>query len=116
MTPGTKRVRIGSPVYIINGGSDVIIDCRIISGTRPITIKWLHNGSPDPTRGNVSTITITDAQDRDIFQCRADNSIGFDTENTTIIDIGGRWIMHVCMHTYTYVNPIHTIKRTYICG
>ena len=65
-----------------------------MNGTPPITIKWLRNGSPDPTRGNVSTITITDASNGDIFKCRAENNIGFDTENTTIYITDGKWIMH----------------------
>ena len=83
ITRGNKRVKIGTPVYVYKG-FDVIIDCKIVYGTPPITIKWFRNGSPDPTRGNVSTITITDASNGDVFKCRADNNIGFDTENTTI--------------------------------
>ena len=92
-TRSNKRVKIGTPVYVYSG-FDVIIDCNIMSGTPPITIKWLRNGSLDPTRGNVSTITITDARNGDIFKCRAENNIGFDTENTTIYIIDGKWIMH----------------------
>ena len=83
ITEGTQRVKIGTPVYVAYG-SDVIIDCNIVDGTRPITITWHRNGSPDSTRGNVSTITINDARDGDVFKCRADNSIGSDIKNTTI--------------------------------
>ena len=82
-TGGNKRVKIGTPVYVI-GGFHVIIDCNIVNGTPPITIQWLHNGSPDPTRGNISTITITNPRNGDVFKCRADNIMGFDTESTTI--------------------------------
>ena len=78
-----KTVDIGSPVYVVDG-FDVTIDCRILTGTRPITISWFRNGMPDPSRGNVSTITVTDYSDGDRFTCRADNNIGFDIEMTTI--------------------------------
>ena len=55
-----------------------------MNGTSPINITWFRNGSPYPTGGNTSTITITDVRNGDVFKCRADNIIGFDTENTTI--------------------------------
>ena len=46
--------------------------------------------------GNSSTtITITDAQNNDIFECKADNIIGFDAENTTIYTECGKYIMHM---------------------
>ena len=83
ITRGNKTVKIGTPVYV-HDGFDVIIDCNIVNGTSPITIQWFHNGSPDTTRGNVSTITITDASNGDVLKCRADNLIGFDTKNTVI--------------------------------
>ena len=83
ITRGNKTVKIGAPVYVYTG-YDVIIDCNIVNGTPPITIQWFRNGSPDSTRGNVSTITITNASNGDVFQCRADNIAGFDTENTVI--------------------------------
>ena len=83
ITRGNKTVKIGTPVYV-HDGFDVIIDCNIVNGTPPITIQWFHNGSPDLTRGNVSTITITNASNGDVFKCRADNIKGFDTENTVI--------------------------------
>jgi len=84
---GTMRVDIGSPVYVVDG-SDVVIDCDIASGTPPITIHWFCNGQPDPSRGNVSTITVNDANSGDVFMCRADNKIGFDMESTTISVFG----------------------------
>ena len=89
ITRGDKSVDIGTPVYI-HDGFDVIIDCNIVNGTPPITIQWFRNGSPDLTRGNVSTITITDASNGDVFKCRADNNIGFDCEITTIFVESGK--------------------------
>jgi len=77
------RVDIGTPVYVIDG-SNVVIVCDIASGTPPMTIRWFRNGQLDPSRGNVSTITVTDANDCDVFMCRADNNVGFDMKNTTI--------------------------------
>ena len=97
LTEGTKRVKIGSPIYV-GHGFNVIIDCNIVNGTPPITVTWSRNGSPYSTRGNSSnTITITDVHSGDVFKCRADNNIGFDTESTTI-DVIGKCIMHICMY------------------
>ena len=89
VTRGNKAVNIGTPVYVYTG-YDVIIDCNIVNGTPPITIQWFRNGSPDLTRGNVSTITITNASNDEVFKCRADNIEGFDTENTVIHVITGK--------------------------
>lgn len=83
VTRGNKRVKINTPVYVVNR-FDVIIDCDIVSGTPPITITWFRNGMLEAFRGNVSIITITNYTDGDVFQCRADNDIGFDEESTTI--------------------------------
>ena len=93
VTRGNKSVKIGTPVYVYDGFV-VIIDCNIVNGTPPITIQWFRNGSPDPTRGNVSTITISDVNHFDVFKCRADNIIGFDSEYTTIHVEYGKF---VCM-------------------
>ena len=89
VTNGMKKVKIGSPVYV-RKGYNVVIVCNIADGTPSITIQWFRNGSPDPTRGNVSTITITDARNGDVFKCRADNNIGFDSESTIINIIYGK--------------------------
>ena len=88
ITRENKRVKIGTPVYVYDG-YDVIIDCNIIEGAPPITITWFRNGSPDSTRGNVSTITINDASNGDVFKCRAENYITFDNEST-IIYVSGK--------------------------
>ena len=76
---------IGTPIYIVDG-FNVTLVCHIASGTRPITIMWLHNNAPYPAGGNHSVITIpdTDYDDGDIFTCRADNIVGFDMENSII--------------------------------
>ena len=93
---GNKRVKIGVPVYVYSG-YDVMIDCNIVNGIPPITIQWFRNGSPDSTRGNVSTITITDASNGDVFKCRADNVIGFDTANNTIhVEYGKYLYVRIC--------------------
>ena len=90
ITRDSKRANIGTPVHVYTG-FDVIIDCNIVNGTPPITIQWFRNGSPDSTRGNVSTITITDASNGDVFKCRADNIAGYDIESTVIqIEYGKR--------------------------
>ena len=68
-----------------------MIDCNIANGTPPINITWFRNGSPYATGGNDSTITITDARNGDVFMCKVDNIIGFDTENTTIYVEGGKY-------------------------
>ena len=83
LPPGDMEVQIGSPAYVVDR-FDVTIVCDIASGTRPITISWFHNGVLDSTRGNVSTITVSNYNDGDLFTCRADNDIGFDMESTTI--------------------------------
>ena len=88
--PEDIEVQIGSDAYVIDG-FDVTIVCNILTGIRPITIVWFHNGMVDPTRGNVSTITVTNYNDGDVFTCRADNDVGFDEESTTI-NVFGKWI------------------------
>ena len=64
------------------------IVCDILSGTLPVTVTWFRNGVLDPTRGNASTITVTDYNNSDVFTCRAENDVGFDMENTTINVVG----------------------------
>ena len=64
-----------------------------MNGTPPITIEWFRNGSPDPTRGNVSTITITDASNNEVFTCKANSRGSFATENTTIYVEYGKYML-----------------------
>ena len=84
ITRGNRRVKIGTPVYV-HSGFIVLIDCKIVSGSRPVNITWFRNGLLYPTRRNFFTITLTDLKNGDVFSCRADNIIGNDTsENTTL--------------------------------
>ena len=83
-----QSVKIGTPVYVVDG-FNVTIDCDVISEVPPINITWCRNGVPDLFRGNVSTITITDASDGDVFTCRAENNIGCDKKET-IINVFGK--------------------------
>ena len=96
---GDKRVKIGTPVYAYKG-FDVIIDCNIVSGTSPMTITWFRNGSIYPTGENASTtITITDASNGDVFECRVNNSVGFDIENTTLYVEYGKYVcIYICVY------------------
>ena len=87
VSPEDIEVNIGSSAYVVDG-FDITIVCNILSGTRPITIMWLRNGMVDPTRGNVSTITVTDYNDGDVFTCRTENDVGFDVGTTTINVLG----------------------------
>ena len=107
ITSGNKRVNVGTPVYV-HTVYDVIIDCNIVNGTPPITIQWFRNGSPDSTRGNVSTITITDASNGDVFKCRADNIVGFDTESTIIHVEYGKYIRMYVYHFISQCVLMHT--------
>ena len=110
ITRGNKRVKIGTPVYV-HDGFDVMIDCNTVNGTPPINITWFRNGSPYPTRGSISTITITDASNDDVFKCRADNIIAFDTESTTIyVKYGGKCVCHV----YMFIGLC--VLYMYMCG
>ena len=81
-------VKIGSPVYVVDG-SDVIINCSILTGTPPVTFIWLRNGVLDSSLGNADSITINYYMDGDMFTCRADNNIGYDNE-TSIINMFGK--------------------------
>ena len=80
---GNIKVKIGSPVYTVDGFNINII-CNVTSGESPITISWFHNNEPDQYRGNVSSIMITNATAGDVFTCRAYNKIGFDIKHTQI--------------------------------
>ena len=81
--PGDVTVKIGSPVYVVDG-FDVIINCSILTGTPPVTIIWLRNGVLDSSLGSATSITIDDYMDGDMFTCRADNNVGYDNETSTI--------------------------------
>ena len=93
--PGDITVTIGTTVYVVDG-SDVILVCNLVNGTRPITIRWIRNGASYPAGGNQSIITIpdTDYNDGDNFTCRAENIVGFD-EETTMINVFGKQISFI---------------------
>ena len=86
---GMMRFRIGSTAYIVEGYTVQII-CELTTTflqyeEHPITISWLRNGKPDQTRGNMSVITVTDANHDDVFTCIANNTILSQSKNTSII-------------------------------
>ena len=91
---GVITVNVGSTVYTVDGITIVII-CNVISGDPPITISWLRNGVLDQSRGNITTINVTDTQlnaptinvtdtQLVVFTCRAENTETF-TQRDTII-------------------------------
>ena len=114
ITSGDKRVKIGTPVYV-HDGYNVIIDCEVVDGSPPINITWFRNGSPYPTSGSVSTITITDANYEDVFKCRADNSIGFDIESTVIYVEYGKGVRMSCIHYIDNCLCVHTYVLCVVC-
>ena len=91
---GVMRFRIGSTAYIVDGYTvQIICNTTIFRGSEehPITISWLRNGKPDQTRGNVSMITVADANHNDVFTCIANSTIISRSENTTIIFVHHRF-------------------------
>ena len=88
ITPTDVTVKIGSPVYVLNG-FDVIINCSILNGTPPVTIIWLRNRVLDSSLGSANSVTINDYMNGDEFTCRADNNIGYDKE-ISIINVFGK--------------------------
>ena len=79
------RVRIRITAFIFDG-LVVQIVCKATSmNGHPITISWLRNGEHDQTRGNVTTITVTDANHGDVFTCVAENVFGSNRKDTKII-------------------------------
>ena len=83
---GVMRVRIGSTAYIVDGLTvQIVCNATTELGEHPITISWLHNEELDQTRGNVTKITVTDANHNDTFTCVAKNKFGFNRKETNII-------------------------------
>ena len=93
---GVMRVRIGTTAYTVDGFHVQIVCNVIASGGLPITISWLRNGKVDGTRGKASMITVTDANDGDIFTCTANNTMMYSTSSTEIIFVN----RHFCISTY----------------
>ena len=90
---GVMRVRIGTTAYTIDGLHVQIVCNATSNGELPITISWLRNGKNDETRGNVSMITVTDANDGDVFTCTANNTMIHNTSSTEIIFVN----KHFCI-------------------
>ena len=80
-TRGSKRVKIGTPVYVYDV-YDVKIDCNIVNGTPPVHIRWYRNGIYYRYGGNILTITAPSNGDR--YRCRANTQESVDIEETTI--------------------------------
>ena len=74
---GAITVKIGSPVYTVEG-LNVAIVCNV-TGTTPISISWLKNDHErlDHSR-NMSILIVNNARDDDNFTCIAENYIGSD--------------------------------------
>ena len=73
---GVIRVRIGTDAYIIKG-LNVNID---YSDVNSATVEWLRNGQLYHSRGNTTVITVTDANDGDVFTCVTDNEMRLETK------------------------------------
>ena len=92
---GVIAVNVGSTVYTVNGLSIIII-CNVTTGEPPLIITWHRNDKLLDHRsvGNVSTITVTDATEDDVFTCKADNRMGFDQQSTTIRFANNKFCIH----------------------
>ena len=107
---GYKQVLIGAPVYV-REKIHVLIECLTLGGTPPMHHKWFRNGSPYIFQGYQRSVELRNPQNGDVFNCTVTNHIGFDSAITTV-NVGGKWLMNVCMYAYIcmYVcMPIHTI-------
>lgn len=80
---GVMTTLIGGPLYIVHGISINIV-CDVYDAIFPVTIKWLYNGELDQSKENMSTITVNDANDGDIFTCIIKNELGCDKKDTYI--------------------------------
>lgn len=81
-------MKIGSPAYVLKG-FDVIVDCNVTGGTRPVTITWLRNGMPvDASEDSGADFTISNVTANETITCIVNNSIGSVERNTAIHVIG----------------------------
>ena len=78
---------IGSPAYIVDG-YDLTITCNVVTGLPPINISWYRNGVLDSSRGNTSTITVSNTNINTdngvVYTCRAENDKGYDEQRTIV--------------------------------
>ena len=83
---GVMRVRIGSTAYIVDGLTvQIVCNATSVFSEYPITISWFHNEELDQTRGNVTKITVTNANHNDTFTCVAENGFECNRKETKII-------------------------------
>ena len=80
------RVKIGSTAYIVDGFIvQIVCNATSVFSEHLVTINWLYNGKLDQTKGNMTKITVTDANHGDIFTCVAENEFRSTTKETKII-------------------------------
>ena len=91
---GNQRVKIGTPIYL-RGGYELTIDCNIVNGSGPIKITWFRNGSPYSNLKNVSELTLSYLSNGDVFTCRVENNVAYDTEKTTAEVVISKCVCHV---------------------
>lgn len=89
---GVVRVEIGTPATVyVTDNINVTIDCKISSGDPPMILTWFHNRQLVQSRGNLSSITVTvnNAKDidGDVFTCKVENEMGYDTRDTYIRNV-----------------------------
>ena len=72
-------------MYTVNG-LIIIIICNVTIGEPPFIITWYRNEEVvNHLVGNVSTVTVTDAEDDDVFTCKVDGiRMGSDQQDTII--------------------------------
>ena len=91
-----------------------------------MTIRWFRNGLYfHKTRirsriTGVSFIIITSARNGDVFTCRAENIVGFDTENSTIYVVNCKWhVIHIFINLCVYLSVlcvfVCTCVRVCVC-
>ena len=95
---GVMRVNVGATVYTLNGLT-IAISCNVIAGEVPLTLSWYHNGELDQSRGNFSTIKVTDAKHNDVFACRVENGMDFHQEDTVILYLRAVANNTFCIHS-----------------
>ena len=97
---GVLRVKIGTTAYIVDG-FHVQIVCNAtatIESPEIIILSWLRNGKLDETRGNATMITVTNANDGDVFTCIANNTLTHSRRDTEILFINNH--KQFCISTY----------------
>ena len=97
---GVMRVKIGTTAYIIDG-FHVQIVCNATTITESpaiIRLSWLCNGELDEARGNASVITVTDANDGDVFTCIANNTLIHNSSSTEILFINNHKQFCIARH------------------